>query len=910
MTRLKNLTIALLASASALGMHPALAQDATAQVAVTPAVTNVGTINIQGAGQTLGSGYIVQEDGPKDRSTVTQQGIANLSPTVNPFQMVSILPGVNAQSEDAIGIAGGTIRVRGLVASQMGFTINGAPFNDSGTFNVYPNEIIDSENVQQIWVTQGSTDIDAPHVGASGGNIGVVTRAPLDTFNVKAEESIGQLDEQRQYVALDTGWIGNFKGFVSYSHTEADKWRGDGGFDRSHTDGNLVWQILPHSTIGLTWAYNDAVSDYYRDYGGGIAFPAIYNVYTTGLTTLQTFNKIGREADYDTFWGDSSAHPINLYGPNSTASCATNPSPLCRVSNPGYPTIDGGGLNTNVTNSYKLNLNPYRDLVATIPVHIQLADNLRWDTNGYLWDGQGGADFGFTLTEGSYTNGFKVLPAYGNAATATNVILAEETITNKTFRPGFTTKLIYDLDNYTFMVGGWLEHSRLDYRTPFSLVNSNGSACDIWMTKTKDNNCAVQGTSAFGTGAVYSTNYLANSIGESAFVEAQGRFLNDDLKITAGIADRAIVRAVENRNPICADDPSLMYAPGSTILCSSYATSATFLSSSAYQYFNGPTVGAAAAYAAMRKYGENAHGSFKAWLPEFNATYEIDPNQQVFAGISTGFRSPSVGNFAQFTSGNTATASNIMKITDVKSEYATSYELGYRYHNDFFVSSATAYLHDLKDYQASIQIDPADFITGNIGGVKIYGVDMEAGTTPWHGFTFYASAEVQNSKLDSNLAADYAGSSASFTTQYVATKGKQLVDTPNWLVSTNIGYANGGFFASLTPHCTGRRATALLNDEFIPAYCTVDAAAGYHFADVWGAFQDATLQIYASNLTDQKYLGEVYSQGQTNAKNAQAYSASGIPLTGSAATVPGASYTASPGAPLFVGAKLVVDLGH
>src|ERR1700678_738938 len=216
---------ALLASVSTLGISYAYAADASMPASAPEVVSvtaqdqtgggggstsNVGTIDVQGAGTTLGNGYIVPEDGPKERSTVTHQGIENLIPTSNPYQIISILPGVNQFQDDPLGLSGGTIRVRGLTAAEMGFTVNGAPINDSGSFAVYPNELIDAENVAQVWVTQGSTDIDAPHVGASGGNIGVVTRAPDDYFNVRLGELIGEDAALREFASVDSGWVGDF----------------------------------------------------------------------------------------------------------------------------------------------------------------------------------------------------------------------------------------------------------------------------------------------------------------------------------------------------------------------------------------------------------------------------------------------------------------------------------------------------------------------------------------------------------------------------------------------------------------------------------------------------------------------------------------------------------------------------
>jgi iron complex outermembrane receptor protein len=861
------------------------------------ATSNVGTVDVQGAGagQALGSGYIVPEDGPKERSTVTQAGIQNMLPSVNPYQIISLLPGVNQFQDDAIGLSGGTIRVRGLTAAQMGFTVNGVPFNDSNSFAVFPQEIIDGENIGQMWVTQGSTDIDAPHVGASGGNIGIVSRLPSDNFNVEAEGGLGDLGYIREFVSMDTGWIGDFKGFVSYSHTEADKWRGTGRDDRNHSDSNFIWQILPHSTIGLTWDYNDGLNDNYRTYTSSTV---------SGDSALQAFNAIGGKFDYDSFWGSTGA-PINLYGPNSSANCATNASPSCTVANP-FGTAVG---TTTVANAFSLQLNPFRNAIATLPVNIQLTDNLRWETNPYIWWGQGNSGFGTTTTVGGIIDGFTVPSLYG-APAGDKVLIVEESV-NKTFRPGFTTKFVYDWDNYTFAVGGWLEHSLQTNTEPVSLVNPNATPCDPYLTQLGNNKCAVTGNSAFGLQPIEVFDDRVNSIGQAAFVQAQGRFLDDALKVFVGLSDRDINRSVHNQQPVCADDPALTNVPGSATTCVSVANTTAFTQSSAFNVFGGPTIGATAAYAAMRAYAQNPHVNFNKVLPELNATFDIDTFQQLFLGVSSGFRTPNTLNFEQFNSAGT-----VAEITNIKPETSRSYEAGYRYHGDFLTASTDVFLQDVQDYQASVQIDPVDFITSNIGGVKIYGIDAEAGTKPWHGFTFYASAELENSVLSDNVAAETCGSSIPQCTTaqknagiqlFVHTQGKQLVDTPNWIVSTSIGYEQDGFFGSIEPHCYGQRATSLLNDEFVPANCTVNATAGYHINKGYGSFKDATLQLYAMNLFDSKYLGQITTQGQTNTFKAPAFSPT---APGQVFTVGSESYSAKPGSPLFIGVKLVINIGH
>ena len=134
--------------------------------------SDVGKVTVQGdAGGGQSTGLIQQEESAKARSSVDRGYIEKQSSTGNPYQMINLLPGVNSYDQDGTGLFGGNVRVRGFNSDQLGFTINGAPVNDSGSFAVYPQEYTDAENLCNIFVTQGSTDTEAPHVGASGGNI-------------------------------------------------------------------------------------------------------------------------------------------------------------------------------------------------------------------------------------------------------------------------------------------------------------------------------------------------------------------------------------------------------------------------------------------------------------------------------------------------------------------------------------------------------------------------------------------------------------------------------------------------------------------------------------------------------------------------------------------------------------------
>src|SRR5258708_9156050 len=214
-------TILSVAIASLFAATPSLAQEKKDEDA-----QKLGTISITGEGDKLGTGQMIQEEAPKARSTTTRAALDKMRSTANPYQGLALLPGVNTFSFDATGLFGGGMRVRGFNSDQMGFTVDGAPVNDSGSFSVFPQEYTDAENLCELFVTQGTPDADAPHVGASGGNMGLVTCDPKSVAGGKATQTFGQLHLSKTFARPDTGKIDIGEGwmsFISASHAEVDK---------------------------------------------------------------------------------------------------------------------------------------------------------------------------------------------------------------------------------------------------------------------------------------------------------------------------------------------------------------------------------------------------------------------------------------------------------------------------------------------------------------------------------------------------------------------------------------------------------------------------------------------------------------------------------------------------------------
>jgi iron complex outermembrane receptor protein len=447
--------------------------------------TNVGQINVEGQPGGTDLGLISQEETPKARSSVNRQYMEKINPTANAFQILDLLPGVNSFSQDATGLFGGGIRVRGFAGDQMGLTINGAPVNDSGNFAVYPQEYSDTENLCEAFVTQGSTDTDAPHVGASGGNLGLVTCAPKDTFGVRAAESIGQLNYRRTFVRLDTGKVGpsDLKAFISYSKATADKFKGAGGADRDHID--MAVEARPNADVLLSASllYNKAMNNNIR-----------------ALTNAQ-IAQYGRNFDFST------VAPQHLAAVAGTAQTETVPA----------------------DSYYKFNSNPFRNYLLTSKAEFKVNKDLTVSAEPYYWYGYGtgGGQIQQVTEGGTGTMATRVKDINGDGDTLDKVLTYGSSVT-ETHRPGITFKTNYRIDNHTINAGYWFERAEHRQTGPRVLFDNNGNSSSTWL----DNPSAYL-QRADGL-AYQARDWKTVSTGNSLYAQDTIALMNDKLMLQLG----------------------------------------------------------------------------------------------------------------------------------------------------------------------------------------------------------------------------------------------------------------------------------------------------------------------------------------------------------------------------------------
>lgn len=732
--------------------------------------SDVGQIDVQ-SDASYGTGLIVPEESSKARSEVNKSYLDKQLPTASPYQNINMLPGVNATSQDATGLFGGTLSVRGFNSDQIGFTIDGAPVNDSGNYAVYPQEYVDTENLEQIFVTQGSTDTDAPHIGATGGNIGIVSANPTDYARAKVQQTFGELNMYKSFARLDTGLLlnGTTKAFLSFSKSGVDKWRGDGKADRNHVDAKIVTKIGQASQISLGVLYNDAVNNFFK------------------RETLSDYNT----KDY--FYDYATTFPGRVAAVNGTAQ--NESTSVNGVSRADY---------------YALQVNPFKNTLVNAKGNFQLSDAWRLDVEPYYWHGYGNGSFGSTLKESTAAGVKGVQDLNGDGDQLDTILMYKSSIT-KTNRPGATVKLNWQNDMHKVAFGLWFERAEHLQTQPYSKVDANGNPIDIW------------GESALAldsNGNIYQgRNQKTITTATQPFVTDTISLVNDKLKLTAGVRLPHVVRDGTN-----------------------YASSTN-----------------ATTYTVSRTYNET--------LPSLGATYQLSAKQSVFANVTKNFRAPA--NYTLYESGN---AQNMLP------ETAVNIDTGYRFQGDMLTSSATVFLTDFKNRQASTKDASGQSVTYNVGDVRDYGIELEAGTRPVNGFSAYGSLTYTNSVMLSDFTTYVSGAPV-----VLPTTGKTFVNTPTWLAGIGLSYTKGGFFTDFKTRYTGMRYSTLMNDQQIPGYVTADLSLGYRFKNS-GFMKNPMLRVNVANLFDKHYLNSI----ESTTTNAVTYS-----------TLTGTQPTYMQGAPRF-----------
>jgi len=195
---------------------------------------------------------------------VTAAGIelAGSKAASSAFATLDILPGINVELKDPFGISGANVRIRGISSAKVGMSVEGLP--NYGIMGIGPRDYLyDMENMESIGLYKGAAP---PGLGTgdgnTGGTVGLNWRRPTDEFGAILSQQIGNYDARRSFLRLDSGQLPTgTAGFLSYSYSEVDKWKGAGDLGpRNHVTAGLTQTLGERFKIEIFYNYNNIES--------------------------------------------------------------------------------------------------------------------------------------------------------------------------------------------------------------------------------------------------------------------------------------------------------------------------------------------------------------------------------------------------------------------------------------------------------------------------------------------------------------------------------------------------------------------------------------------------------------------------------------------------------------------------
>jgi len=392
----------------------------------------------------VGGGLMQKQDSAKSVSAISRDYIEKQAPGQDPMQLIALLPGANVTSSDPAGLAGSHMSARGLDQTQMGFTLEGFPINDIGSFQTYSQEIVDSENLRKVSLAQGSSDLDSPHLSATGGVVDMYMIDPKMKKGGAFDVSYGSYDYTRGFLRLDTGKIGrtNLRAYFSGSYATEDVVHSEATNRKLHAETKIV-----------------------NDWGDGNRV----SLAIVGNRLYNYSNRSVNKASFEEYGLGVKDRYVASYK-NAQGTTVTN-----TVYNGVYK--DPTGKSTSDESSYyKFHQNPFTNIYASAPSTFKLTDHLVLTETPYFWYGSGGGGGSIYSAPTRWGNTSMAGTLDGKAPTGK---LYEQAITT-TYRPGAVTKLTLTTGVNRLMVGYWFEYSKQLQTEPATGIGSDGNPWNIW----------------------------------------------------------------------------------------------------------------------------------------------------------------------------------------------------------------------------------------------------------------------------------------------------------------------------------------------------------------------------------------------------------------------------------------------
>ena len=262
--------------------------------------------------------------------------------------------------------------------------------------------------------------------------------------------------------------------------------------------------------------------------------------------------------------------------------------------------------------------------------------------------------------------------------------------------------------------------------------------------------------------------------------------------------------------------------------------------------------------------GSLAAGKIKSqdWFqPHAGVAYKMTDKAEIFGGFTQVTRafvsSATSGPFATTQAGFDA-----LLARGLKPESSDTFELGARYNDNVFNGVIGVYYVNFRNRLLGVQTgagivgNPA--ILQNVGSVRSLGFEAAGDVRLGGGMTLFASYSYTGATYRENVITP---------TAVIATKGKEVVDTPKHLLRGEVAYDSDAFFGRVGANYMSKRYFNYLNDRSVPSRVLVDATVGYRLDA--GLRAPLELQLNATNLFGTDYVSTIGSNGFGNSGDNQ-----------------------------------------
>jgi iron complex outermembrane receptor protein len=748
-------------------------------------------------------GVIVKEQRPKSRSTVSSEYIDSQAGGQSIFQSINLLPGIVFTNSDPYGSSGGAIRQRGFDGARVSLTVDGIPLNDTGNYAIFTNQMVDPEYLARATVNTGSTDVDSPTASATGGTINVVTRKPYKDMTLSLNGGAGSWDYNRFAAVFDTGEYRGVSAFAGVSFQEYDKFKGPGKLEKTQGNARIYQVIGENSYISLIGHYNENRNNFYR------------------TLSLSEMNTNGR-------WFDNFATCTR----DAANGVADVNGVIDNVQN------DGLGANTNsllnpssCTNYYNLRINPSNTGNIRAQANLQLTDTVRLtiDPSWQYVKANGGGTNTVSETDARLGAGLNL---NGDADTLDTIRLYTPNNTN-TSRYGVTSSVIWEpSDTDTVRVAYTGDQGRHRQTGVFSALDAFGNPKDAF-SGLDQRSLEVVGTDG---NVLRGRDRLSHATLSQISASYTGRFLDQALLVDIGIRAPFFERDL---NQFCYSQ-----AGSSNVRCTKEV----------FTDVDGDGIGTLASQGATNYIAPLSRKfEYEAVLPNVGVSYEIDETNIVFASYAEGFSAPRTDNLYTFglSTGTTTESAAVDTVVSlaVEPETTKSYDIGYRFQGDAVTASVSLWYNSFENrIVSSFDPDLGVTVDRNIGSVTLKGMDAEIGWKATDTLLVYASTSYNESRVNENIPLGL--------TSFLPTKGKELVETPDWTGALRGVYdVNQYVRVGLQGKYTGARWSTDVNDEKAKAFVTFDADVQVDLQPI--GLGDVMLQLNAINMLDEDYLGSI-----------------------------------------------------